>query len=412
LRDPNPRRLLIMSFIDSLGTGLYLAGSVIFFTQKVKLGAAEVGLGLSIASVVGLAGVLPAGWVAQRLGTWQTLLVFDVWRAIGFTSYIFVRSFPWFLAVVCFLAIPEQAFNPLSQHLVEQVVGPEKRVVMMGKIRTVYNVGFTVSAPLSGLAVKLGTATSYNSLMIGDALSYVVAGVLLWRLRGVADAARRVEVSHRQAGKMPKTSRFSVEALRDRTYRNAVAINSVMSLHLSILSIGIPLWITQHTHVPKYLVGPLFVINTALVIPLQVPVSAMAKNVARSIGLIRVAGLALVACCLLLAAAATLPLVPAILALAGAVAVLTLAEIAQSAGGWTLAYELAPTAARAEALTAFGLGISAQFVVGPILLTGAVIAHGSLGWVVLSAVFLVFTLVTPAMIRFKGAGAATTRPGG
>jgi hypothetical protein len=53
-RHTNLRWLMVMSFIDSIGTGLYVAGSVIYFTQKVKLGAGEVGLGLSIASVIGL----------------------------------------------------------------------------------------------------------------------------------------------------------------------------------------------------------------------------------------------------------------------------------------------------------------------------------------------------------------------
>lgn len=404
-RQTNPRRLLIMSFIDSLGTGLYLAGSVIFFTQKVKLSAAEVGLGLSIASVVGLAGVMPSGWVAQRLGTWQTLLVFDIWRTIGFSSYVFIHSFPWFLVAVCALSIPEQAFNPLTQHLVEQVVGSGNRVMMMGKIRTVYNIGFAISVPLSGLAVKVGTTAGYDSLMLGDALTYVVAGILLWRLRGASSAARQAEVSQ-----LPKGRRFSVDALRDRSYRNAAAINSIMSLHLSILSIGIPLWITQHTHVPRYAVGPLLVINAVLVILLQVPISSLAKTVDKSLMLIRAAGLALAACCVLLAVAAKLPLALGVAALAGAVAFLTLAEMAQSSGGWTLAYELAPTAARAEALTTFGLGISAQFVVGPVLLSDAVIAHGSSGWVVLGAVFLLLTLVTPVMIRSSRARTGTEIP--
>jgi MFS family permease len=101
----------------------------------------------------------------------------------------------------------------------------------------------------------------------------------------------------------------------------------------------------------------------------------------------------------LLAVTATLPLVPAIVALAGAVALLTLAEIAQSSGGWTLAYELAPTAARAEALTTFGLGVSAQFVLGPILLSDAVIAHRSGGWLVLGSAFLVLGILAPVLVR-------------
>jgi hypothetical protein len=132
---------------------------------------------------------------------------------------------------------------------------------------------------------------------------------------------------------------------------------------------------------------------------LQVPTNSLAKSIDKSLGLMRAAGLTLAACCLLLAWAAALPLVPAIAALVGAVALLTLGEMAQSAAGWTLAYELAPTTARVEWLTAFWLGISAQFVVGPILLSDAIIANGSVGWIGLGVAFLLFTMVTRIVVR-------------
>ena len=266
LRDANTRRLVIMSLIDSVGTGLYLAGSVIYFTQAVKLSPAEVGLGLSIAGVVGLAGVIPAGWIAQRFGTWRTLFIFDLWRMVGFASYIFIHSFTWFLVVVCLLSIPEQAFNPLMQHLVEQVVGPAERTVTMGKIRTIYNIGFTVGAPLTGLAVKFNTTAGYNSIMLGDAATYIVAAILLLRLRRSAQLPTRPD-----AGEAVLSRRFSLDALRDRRYMSAAGVNAIMSLHVSILSVAIPIWVISHTSLPRYAVGPLLVVNTILVIPLRCP---------------------------------------------------------------------------------------------------------------------------------------------
>lgn len=400
-RDVSARRLIGMSMVDSVGTGLYIAGSVIFFTQAVKLSSAQVGLGLSIASLVGLAGVIPAGWFAQRFGTWRTILVFDGWRTAGFVSYIFVHSFPWFLVVVCLLSIPEQAVSPLMQHLVEQVVGPEERTVMMGKVRAVYNIGFTLGAPLSGLAVKFNTTAGYDSIMLGDAATYVLAAILLLRLQ------RSARLAFRETAAEPVLNRrFSLGALRDRRYMSAAGVNLIMSLHMSILSVAIPIWVTMHTSVPRWAVGPLLIINTALVVPFQVPISSFARSVARSIGLMRLAGFALCLCCVLLAAAAWLPLALAVVALAAAVAFLTVGEMTQSAGGWNLAYELAPTPARAECLTTFGLSTSAQFVVGPLLLTGVIVAHGPGGWLALAVVFLIVSLLVTVIIRPGGASPA------
>jgi MFS family permease len=396
---PDERRLVAMSLIDSIGTGLYIAGSVIYFTRAVGLSAAQVGLGLSLASVVGLAGVIPAGWAAQRFGTWRTLLVFDLWRMAGFTSYVFIHSFAWFLVVVCLLAIPEQSVSPLMQHLVEQVVGRADRTVTMGKVRAIYNIGFTVGAPLSGLAVKFGTTAGYDAIMLGDAATYVLAAFLLVRLARLVGSRLSTGRASPGTGDSVVTPRFSLGALRDRRYMGTAAINGVLSLHMTILSVAIPLWVTMHTNVPRYLVGPLLLINTALVIPLQVPISSAATSVARSIGLMRIAGFALSACCLLLATAAWLPVVPAVIMLAAAIAFLTAGEMTQSASGWMLAYELAPTPARAECLTTFGLGTSAQFVVGPLLLTDAIIAHGTAGWIGLSVAFLFVSLTLAVVVR-------------
>jgi MFS family permease len=396
---PDERRLVTMSLIDSVGTGLYIAGSVIYFTRAVGLSAAQVGLGLSIASVVGLAGVIPAGWAAQRFGTWRTLLVFDLWRMAGFASYVFIHSFAWFLVVVCLLAIPEQSVSPLMQRLVEQVVGRADRTLMMGKVRAVYNIGFTVGAPLSGLAVKFGTTTGYDAIMLGDAATYVLAALLLVRLARHSDLGRPGRGDGGEKDGPVTTHRFSLGALRDRRYMGTAGINGIMSLHMTILSVAMPLWVIMHTSVPRYLVGPLLLINTALVIPLQVPISSVATSVARSIRLMRVAGFTLSACCLLLATAAWLPAVPAVIVLAAAIAFLTAGEMTQSASGWMLAYELAPTQARAECLTTFGLGTSAQFVVGPLLLTDAIIAHGTAGWIGLSIAFLLISMTLAVIIR-------------
>jgi MFS family permease len=404
--DAKLKTLIVMSFIDSLGTAIYVAGSVIYFTKQVGLSGTEVGLGLSVASVVGLAGVIPAGWVAERFGTRRTLLVFHLWRASALASFVFVHSFPWFLVVVCLLSVPEQAFNPLIQHFVEQLVGPAARTITMGKIKTVYNVGFTIGAPLSALAVKFNTPAGYNSLVLADALTYVVVVVILYRFRTVPSGPEL----GRGADHSERHPRFSIAALRDRNYRRAATVNSVMSLHLSILTVGIPLWVTLHTHLPRYSLGLLFAVNTALVILLQVPINSLANSVDRSLGLMRGAGVSLAACCLLLAWTTALPLALAVAALAAAVILLTLGEMAQSAAGWALAYELAPPMARAEWLTTFWVGISAQFVIGPLLVSGVIVANRSLGWAGLGLAFLLFTLYTSVTQRRRTRAELTTSP--
>lgn len=61
----------------------------------------------------------------------------------------------------------------------------------------------------------------------------------------------------------------------------------------------------------------------------------------------------------------------------------TLAELMRSVSSWELAVSLAPQEARASYLGVAGMAQSVQKSAGPVLLTGAVMAAGPAGWLVL-----------------------------
>jgi hypothetical protein len=63
----------------------------------------------------------------------------------------------------------------------------------------------------------------------------------------------------------------------------------------------------------------------------------------------------------------------------------TMAELMRSVSSWELAVSLAPREARASYLGVAGMSQSVQKSAGPLLLTGAVMAAGPGGWLVLGA---------------------------
>ncbi|CRK56704.1 putative membrane protein [Alloactinosynnema sp. L-07] len=366
-----------IGLVDAIGTGLYLAGSALFFTMVIGLSTAQVGIGLSVAGVLGLAAQPAIGWLADRWGPKRILMALNLYRAAGFTAYVMVDDFTGFIVVAAALGVGEQAVFPIYQALAEQLVGPEKRVAMMARMRVVFNVGFTLGALLTTVAVAIGTRWAFNAIILGNAASFVVAAALLWRIR-----------LHGEETKVAKKSPLRLVALRDARYMAVAAVNGVLVLHISLLGIAVPLWATQHTSAPKPVVGVLLVVNTVLAVLFQVRASKGTETVGGSVRAMRIAGAALVACCALLAFAPRVestPLLVGVLIL-GVVA-LTAGELYQSAGGWGLSYALAPNRSRAEYLATFNLGSSAQFVLGPSLVTVAVLGNGATGWLVLGACF-------------------------
>lgn len=385
---------LAIGLVDSIGTGLYLAGSALFFTVVVGLSAAEVGIGLSIAGVLGLAAQPAIGWLADRWGPRRMLVALHVYRAAGFAAYLLAHDFTSFVIIAALLGVAEQAVFPIYQALAEQMVGPEQRVAMMARMRVVFNAGFTLGGVLASIAIGIGTRLAFDSLILGNAVSFLIAAVLLARLtlRHAAPAAARA-------------ARFKATALRDGRYTAVAAINGLMVLHIALLGVGVPLWVSEHTHAPKALVGLLLTINTVLAVLFQVRASRGTETVAGSVRAMRLAGAALVVACLLFAAAGRPDsAVYAVALLVAGLVALTGGELFQSAGGWGLSYALAPSNSRAEYLATFNLGTSAQFVLGPTIVTVGVLGNGTAGWLVLAGVFLLAAVAVGPI-----AGAAARR---
>ncbi|MFC8722650.1 MFS transporter [Kitasatospora sp. NPDC057198] len=384
---------LAIGLIDAIGTGMYLAGSALFFTKVVGLTASQVGIGLSIAGVLGLAAQPVIGWLADRWTPRKLLLFLNLYRACGFTAYVFADDFVSFLLIAAFLGVGEQAVFPIYQALAEQLAGADGRVAMMARMRVVFNVGFTLGGLLASVAIAVGTRGAFSVIVLGNAASFVAAALLLGRLRlrNRTDPAATAATTDpaAPAGQKAKKSPLRLVALRDLRYLAVAAVNGVLVLHIALLGIGVPLWVSEHTSAPKALVGLLLVVNTVLAVLFQVRASAGTENVAGGVRAMHRAAAALVGACALFAlAGADLPVAAVVAALLLGLVLLTAGELYQSAGGWGLSYALAPDRSRAEYLATFNLGTSAQFVLGPTIVTVGVIGGGTAGWGVLAAVFL------------------------
>lgn len=396
IRERDEWQLAGMALIDAAGTGLFIAGSAVYFVEVVHLSPAVVGLGLSLAGVSGLLTTVPLGMLADRIGAPRLLVVLSLLRAAGFVGYVFVESPASFFALAAVLGVADGAVPPLNQALVGLVVGEDRRMRVMATQRAVRNIGFTVGAGFAAVALALRTATAYNTIFLGNAATFVVVALVVASL-GVEPATpsrggRRRRTRPRLRDVLPRY---------DSTVLGGAAVNGVLSLHMTLLGAGIPLWLVRHTGAPHALAAVLVAVNTVLVVLLQVHLTQGTGNVPGSAAALRRAGISLGTACLLLAASDGLDALWASILLAAAVVAVTLGELWQSAGGWGLSFALAPSERRSEVLALFGTGASLQQVLAPPLLTGVVFRTGPAGWAALAIVLattgcLAVRIVDPA----------------
>ncbi len=386
------RRLLVLFFVDAIGTGLFLAGSALFFTRVIGLSNAEVGLGLSLSAVVGFVCSVPIGRLADRFGARRTLIALYLSRGLGFVLYLLVHDVVGFVLVSCLLGASQWAAGPLVQALVGAAVDDKSRVRTMAAMNAVRNAGFVIGAGLASLAIASGSGFGYRALVAGNALSFFVTTVLLARTR-LPDRKPAARAERGAGGRLP-----------ERRYLLLSAVNGVLFMHTVLLAVGLPLWITTQSAAPDELVGAVVALNTVTAIALGIRLSRGVDGVRSGATRHLWSGLSLAGCCVLVGLSDGMGAGVASALVLGAALCLTLGELWQSTGAWALSYALSPEDRRGYYLTVYNLGEPCSAMLGPVLLTVAVMPGGLFGWLCLAAGFAGVGLA--ARVIAAGAGEA------
>jgi MFS family permease len=373
------RRLAAMTLVNTFGRGLYMTLSALYFTRIVGLSVARVGLGLTIAGSIGALAGIPFGHAADRMGARRMLIVLMLAEAISTACYAVVGSFAAFLTVACFTIVADRASTAVRNGLYAHVLPAEGRTQARAYLRSVTNVGIGAGAAMAAVALQADTKTAYVLLILLDTLTFLVSAVIVSTVRETA--APLAHVSPR-----PHTRRRN-PALRDRPYLVITGLTAVMSLQFGLLEVGLPLWIVDHTPAPRVMVSLTLLLNTVLVVLMQVPASRGVTDVTSAARAAARGGLLMAVSCLLLATAHGVPAWAAVTLLLSGVVVQTLSEVTSSAAGWALSYDLADEAHHGAYQGVYSSGFALAFMLAPIVVTSTALRHGLAGWCVLAALF-------------------------
>lgn len=382
------RIMLLAQFLDRAGTGLWAAASVLYFTFVLGLDAGRIGLLLGAAAVAGIAGSPLAGHLAGRFPVRSLLIGCHLLRLGTLGALLVVTRFDLLLALVAVTYLGDRAAKALEMLFATRVAG-ERRATYQALSRSTANAGYAVGAGVAAAGLAIGTREAYQALILANALSFLAAAVLVRRTREpraegrVAAGAGDAGAGDAGTGRVAPGRTGAPSPWRDRGYLRFVLLDIPMNLDDSVLAVGLPLWLVARTDAPHALVPAILVINTVLVVVLQLRVSARFEGPRRAAAAVRVYGLTMLACCVLVALTAGAGAVAASVALLAAAVLVTGAELLRSVSSWELAVSLAPEQARASYLGVAGMAQSVQKSAGPLLLTGAVMTAGPAGWLAL-----------------------------
>lgn len=374
---PVVRRMAAATLVSTFGNGLFMTLSALYFTRIVGLSVTQVGVGLTLAGALGVLASVQFGPVTDRVGAQRLFTVLLLADALGTASMSFITSFWAFLLVAGWVTVCDRGSSTARAAMYADILTPETRTPARAFLRAVTNVGIGAGSATAALALHVDTRGAYVAAILVDALTFVVAAVIL---RGLPDAH-----GPRRSGE--RRPRVPNPALRDGPYLLVTALNTVISLQFTILEIGLPLWIVDHTHAPRIMVSATLLLNTILVVGLQVRATRGITDVASAGRLVRRGAFLLAAAWILVALCAGLPGWAAAALLVGALVVETAGEVLTSAAGWELSYVLADAGHHGAYQGVFNGGFSAASMLGPVVVAATALHFGLAGWAVLAAVF-------------------------
>lgn len=382
---PGPARVLgTVTLAHTVGLGIYATVLVIFLTKDRGLSPHDVGVVLSIAGGLGFFASVPAGWVVDRLGPRRCVLVTYVLLGALLLMLAASESLVMTAPVIAGLSVVETANSPMRAALVFRLFGAAAGTRVRAQMRSISNAGFAAGALVASIALAVDTHPAYVVSFAVAGVSYLSCTLLL----------RRLPVGHQNA---PSAARHEGRAIRDFRFLAVALVSGVLEFHVPLLLVGIPAWIVSRTDVPAAWQSGLMVLNTVLIVLLQVRASRGAETALGAATLQRRSGLVLAGCCLVYAVSQYTDIWLTIVLLFAGTLVLTWGELMQAAGAYGLAFTLPPAGRQGEYQGVFALGRGLQSFLGPIVITSTVIAWGLQGWLVLAVIFVVAGFLSPVV---------------
>lgn len=374
------RVLTLNAFVGSIGTGLFLTGSVLYYTRIVHLSVTQVGIGLSAAGLIGMVASVLIGGLSDRFGPRRVMVGLHAFRVLAYAAMAVVHNFWQFLVVVVLVTAADRAGPPTNQAMVGRIFTKAERLRTMAYLRAVRNIGLAVGALLAGVALQTDTATAYRALVLGNAISFLPMAFLVFSLRRWERSKPAGDPGDVEAG-------AGGSPLRDVPFLGLSLANGFLMLHDSILFIALPLWVVDHTAAPRFMVATILVVNTVLTAVGQVWWTHLTETLPAAARALTSAGAVLGAAALVFGLAHYGNAVLASTLVVLGTVLLTAGENLHSAASWQVSYDLSPAENQTRYLAVFNLGTNGQDMLGPSIVTWLGVTLGPAGWVGLAAIF-------------------------
>ncbi|MEU7044745.1 MFS transporter [Streptomyces varsoviensis] len=426
--DPKQRTLLYSVALDTVGTGVFLPLSLLFFLNVQHMSAAAAGTAVTVGSLLSFLVIPPAGRLVQLIGPKRCLMLSNALSVIGYGSYFFASTGLRVIGAAFIVMAADRLYGAAWPSAVARVASKDQLPQWFSFINFLKTTCLGLGAVAStGLLAALGPG-GLKLALGANCLSSLAAGALVLRTRVPDGYEGRVgrdshderrdardspdgprvgrdgpEGSDRSDGQeKPRPARSRPRstfgsALRDMPFMALVTSQTMLSVAWLIPTVAFPVYLVHELGLPAYWPAAVVATRYAVIACVQLPLGARLAGWTR--GRVLLVAIAVVEAAVLVTLA--IPLVPGAaqgFVAAAATALLAVAEAASKPTAAAAAVALAPDRDEGPYMAVFQLTWTVSYAVGP-----AVIGWGlgnAVGmWCALGACVLVSGAVQALVTR-------------
>ena len=248
------RRFVAAIVADTVGSGLFMPLTLLYFLAMTDLSLVQIGSAMSVSAVLTMPGAFVIGSLVDRFGPRKMMLAGNLVQAAGMLAYLWADSLLAVALWTALLNIGRQSFWGSFGNVVTAISAPGERELWFGFLQAVRNLGYSIGGVLAGIALQIGTDLAFQTVVVVNAVTFVVAFVLL------------IDVpDHRAATPDDAPVEGWGTVLRDGAYLRLVLGQFGFVAGMMVLNFALPVYVAETIDLPGWVVGAIFTLNTALV---------------------------------------------------------------------------------------------------------------------------------------------------
>lgn len=375
---PALRALAASTLVNALGNGLFATISILFYTQHLGFSVGWVSATLVVATLLAIGGDLLSGKVSDASSPRPVLIAGLALSALATTLLLVVWNEVSFVVALCLISLGQGLCMSSNTALIRRLAR-ENPALARASLRSLLTIGLSVGALLAGVVLSNGSAAAFRIAILGNAVSFVLAALLLLR----------ITVPPAPAG-MPGRPR---PVLPDRRFAVFSLANGAIGIYLHVLSFAIPLWTVLHHPELTWVVGLLIAVNALLTATFQVPASAGISSLRSASGRLVIGAIFLAASYLFFLSGWSASPAVLVLALIAFLAAHTVGEVLYSAGTMELLFRMAPAEQQGQYGAFYGISNGMMSSLAPAVLGLAIATSNGWGWWVLAGATVLLALL-------------------